>query len=159
MNLFLNFRTLHSVLWQEAADGGGLSPLNTLLLVVLLIIIIWLLLRTQTSQVEQPEHDHHDDHAAMPEPAPEPEPAPSAGPDNLKVIEGIGPKVEVALNGAGISTYHQLAAAAVDQIQAVLDNAGYQYMNPASWPDQARLAAAGDWDALKKLQDELTGGR
>jgi hypothetical protein len=32
-------------------------------------------------------------------------------------------------------------------------------MDPESWPEQAALAAKGDWDALKKLQDELDGGK
>ena len=74
-------------------------------------------------------------------------------------MEGIGPKVSSVLNAAGIMTFAQLAAAPVEALQAVLDAAGYQYMNPASWPEQARLAAAGDWDALKTLQDELNAGR
>jgi len=28
-----------------------------------------------------------------------------------------------------------------------------------TWPEQAALAAAGDWEKLKTLQDELKGGR
>mgnify|MGYP001035149878 CR=1 FL=1 len=28
-----------------------------------------------------------------------------------------------------------------------------------TWAEQAELAAKGDWDALEKLQDELSGGR
>jgi hypothetical protein len=31
--------------------------------------------------------------------------------------------------------------------------------NPTTWPDQAGLAAAGEWDRLKALQDGLKGGR
>jgi hypothetical protein len=29
--------------------------------------------------------------------------------------------------------------------------------DPVSWPGQARLAAEGDWDALKVLQQKLKG--
>jgi DNA-directed RNA polymerase subunit beta' len=31
--------------------------------------------------------------------------------------------------------------------------------DPSSWPQQAGLAAAGDWEGLEKLQDSLKGGR
>ncbi|MBC8496999.1 MAG: hypothetical protein H8D37_04990 [Chloroflexi bacterium] len=45
------------------------------------------------------------------------------------------------------------------KLQTLLDDAGIRLGNPATWPEQARLAASGDWDALEKLQDELQGGR
>jgi hypothetical protein len=32
-------------------------------------------------------------------------------------------------------------------------------MDASTWPQQAKLAAKGDWDGLEKLQDELSGGR
>jgi len=80
-------------------------------------------------------------------------------PDNLKRIEGIGPKVANLLGEAGILTFKQLAAADLGALQAILDEAGLQFMNPTSWPQQAGLAAKGDWEALEKLQDELKGGR
>ena len=34
----------------------------------------------------------------------------------------------------------------------------FQMHNPSTWPRQARLAASGDWDDLKKLQEKLEGG-
>ena len=82
-----------------------------------------------------------------------------AGPDDLKKLEGVGPKVEAVLHAAGIKTFDDLAAAQVDHLQSLLDASDYQYMDPGSWPEQARLAAAGDWEALQKLQDELLGGK
>jgi predicted flap endonuclease-1-like 5' DNA nuclease len=85
-------------------------------------------------------------------------PPPPVG-DDLTRLEGIGPKVQAVLLAAGIKTFDQLGGTDVDHIQELLDAAEYQYMDPASWPEQARLAAAGDWDALQKLQDELIGGR
>ena len=30
---------------------------------------------------------------------------------------------------------------------------------PETWPEQAKLAAAGKWDELAVLQERLTGGR
>jgi len=30
--------------------------------------------------------------------------------------------------------------------------------DPTTWPAQSKMAADGDWDGLKKWQDELDGG-
>jgi large subunit ribosomal protein L21 len=79
--------------------------------------------------------------------------------DDLTKIEGIGPKVSEELRKAGISTFEALAKANSDDIQNILDNAGLTMMDASTWPQQAKLAAKGDWDGLEKLQDELSGGR
>jgi large subunit ribosomal protein L17 len=81
--------------------------------------------------------------------------------DDLEKIEGIGPKISEVLSGAGIATFAQLAEATPEQIREILDNAGSQFAahDPATWPKQAELAAAGKWDELKAWQDELLGGR
>jgi predicted flap endonuclease-1-like 5' DNA nuclease len=81
--------------------------------------------------------------------------------DNLKLIEGIGPKVEQALNGAGITTYAQLAAAKpADLIRIVKDEAQVRIVgDAATWPKQAKFLVKGDQDGLKAYQDELVGGR
>jgi large subunit ribosomal protein L17 len=81
--------------------------------------------------------------------------------DDLKLIEGVGPKIADLLINGGISTFAQLAASTPEAIQEILDAAGSQYNihNPSTWPAQAQLAADGKWDELKTLQDELLGGR
>lgn len=81
--------------------------------------------------------------------------------DDLKKIEGIGPKIAEILNNKGINTFEDLAKANVDDLKAYLDEAGSRYRmhDPSTWPDQSKLAANGEWDALKTLQDELDGGR
>jgi large subunit ribosomal protein L21 len=79
--------------------------------------------------------------------------------DDLVKIEGIGPKVSKTLIAGGISTFEALANAQVEDIQKILTDAGLRMMDASTWPQQARLAADGDWDGLKKLQDELSGGR
>jgi large subunit ribosomal protein L21 len=79
--------------------------------------------------------------------------------DDLVKIEGIGPKVSKTLSAAGISTFEALANAKVEDIQKILSDAGLKMMDATSWPAQAKLAAEGDWDSLKKMQDELSGGR
>ncbi len=79
--------------------------------------------------------------------------------DDLKIIEGIGPKVEKILHEAGIRTFQDLANASPDQVDAILRAAGLQMMSSAGWIEQAQLAARGDMEGLRKLQDELKGGR
>lgn len=93
-------------------------------------------------------------------PKAEEEAAPSLA-DDLKVIEGIGPKLEEVLNEAGIKSYKHLADKTPEQIQVILATAGSRYNrhDPSTWPQQAALAAAGEWDQLKAWQDELDGGR
>jgi large subunit ribosomal protein L21 len=79
--------------------------------------------------------------------------------DDLTRIEGIGPKVAKTLAEAGISTFEALASTSVEDIQKILTDAGLKMMDATTWPQQAELAAKGDWDALEKLQDSLSGGR
>jgi large subunit ribosomal protein L21 len=80
--------------------------------------------------------------------------------DDLAVVEGIGPKIAAVLNANGITSFAQLAKTAPDAIQAMLKKASgrFSLAKPETWPQQAELAASGNWDALKKLQDELSGG-
>ena len=81
--------------------------------------------------------------------------------DDLKVIEGIGPKMESVLKDAGILTFRQLSHKSAEQISQILVNSDsrFQVHDPATWPRQAELAANGSWDQLKAWQDELNGGR
>lgn len=95
--------------------------------------------------------------AAAPAPA-----APAAGEkDQLRKIEGIGPKIEGLLHEAGILTFAQLASTEVDKIKEILAAAGkrYQMHDPTSWPLQSGMAAEGKWDELKKWQDEHDHGK
>lgn len=81
--------------------------------------------------------------------------------DDLKVVEGIGPKIEGLLNEAGITTWSELANAPTEKVQEVLDNAGprYRMHNPATWAKQAQLAADAKWEELETYQDQLKGGK
>jgi predicted flap endonuclease-1-like 5' DNA nuclease len=89
---------------------------------------------------------------------------PAAGPpvpDDLKLLEGIGPKIAQLLQDHGIVTFGQLANTSIDRLEAILRGAGprYQLADPGTWPEQARLAADGAWEELQALQDRLSGGR
>ncbi len=82
-------------------------------------------------------------------------------PDNLKRIEGIGPKIAEVLKAANIDSFTKLAAMTPDQIKDLLNAAGdrFSFQDPTTWPAQADLAAQGEWDKLKKWQDELKSGK
>ena len=83
----------------------------------------------------------------------------SSGADDLKKIEGIGPKIADTLNDAGVTTFKQLAGMDRDAIKAILDTVStLKSKEPRTWPQQSQLAADGKWDELKVLQDELMGG-
>ncbi len=81
--------------------------------------------------------------------------------DDLTKIEGIGPKIAEALNKAGVSSYSALAGMDAAAVREILDKADSNFAahDPATWPQQAGLAASGNWDELKTLQDELDGGK
>lgn len=81
--------------------------------------------------------------------------------NDLKLVEGIGPKIEELLHAAGIKTWSGLAETAVDKIQEVLDAAGERYRihDPATWPTQAGLLANGEWDKFKEYTEFLKGGK
>ena len=81
--------------------------------------------------------------------------------DDLKVIEGIGPKIEKLLNKDEIYTWEELAGAPLDRLRKILSRAGehYRIHDPKSWPDQAKLASEGRWEELDELQEVLLGGR
>ncbi len=85
----------------------------------------------------------------------------AAAADDLEKIEGIGPKIREILARAGIVTFTQLAEAPVERLKEVLRAAGPRFAmhDPSTWGEQARLAAAGDWDAFEKLTDELIAGK
>lgn len=84
---------------------------------------------------------------------------PSTPSDDLKRIEGIGPKIAAILQETGIASFEALASTTVERLQTILDDSGIRLAWPETWPEQARLAAAGDWAALEALQDELQAGR
>lgn len=117
--------------------------------------------------------------AEAPTPEPEPvaeEPAPEAPAvketikmpsgkkwkvDDLKIIEGVGPKLASIFNEAGITTWEQMAESSVEKLREILEAAGsrYKMFDPTTWPNQAKLAHERKLEDLQKYQDELMGGR
>lgn len=129
---------------------------------VIIVAVIWVL-REEEQEVAQEEEE--------PEGVLEPEAEPATlaveeaaprppEPDDLQRIEGIGPKISTLLQENGISSFAQLAETDADRLGQILDEADLGgLVDPSTWPDQAKLAAAGDWAALEALQDQLKGGR
>lgn len=82
-------------------------------------------------------------------------------PNDLKIVEGIGPKIETLFKRAGIEDWEALAATSQERLKELLNEAGprYRLADPETWPTQADMAAKGEWDKLKEYQDILQGGR
>jgi predicted flap endonuclease-1-like 5' DNA nuclease len=86
-----------------------------------------------------------------------PEPPAASKKDDLKLIDGIGPRYEQILNEAGITTFAALAETPVERLREVF--AASRLAAPDTWPEQAALAAAGNWEGFEALKAELRGGR
>ncbi len=83
----------------------------------------------------------------------------SKEPEDLTIIEGIGPKVNQYLHSGGIHTFAQLAASDLDTLKGILKANRNTISNPSTWAEQAQLVVDGKMDALKSLQEQLKGGR
>ncbi|MGF1507770.1 MAG: hypothetical protein GYB64_15810 [Chloroflexi bacterium] len=174
----LTAAALNILLWSAVAVNGLAMLIGLIVMIVnpayeQMPTAMW----PEGGEPELPEHHHHEEHAhpveeavgdVQPEPvtvepqaaASEPAMAQPPEPDDLTRIEGIGPKANTILHAAGVLTFTQLAAQDPDSIRRILKEGGFVApFDPTTWPQQAALAAQGQWDELNTLQDELSGGR
>lgn len=81
--------------------------------------------------------------------------------NDLKIVEGIGPKIEALFNASGINTWYELSQASTEKMQSILDAGGENYAmhNPSTWAKQALFAYQGKWQDLKEWQENLLGGK
>ncbi len=81
--------------------------------------------------------------------------------DDLKIVEGIGPKIEGLFHNFNIKTWKALSETSADKCQEVLNSGGdrYRIHDPASWPMQAKMAYEGQWKKLRKWQDKHKSGK
>jgi large subunit ribosomal protein L4 len=96
--------------------------------------------------------------------APAAEAAPKAkkatGGDDLKRIEGIGPKINDALIAAGITTFAGLENASEESLKAALETAGLRFApSLGTWAEQAGFLARGDEAGFVALTEKLVAGR
>lgn len=82
-------------------------------------------------------------------------------PDDLTMVEGIGPKISELFHAAGIRTWYKLSQTDSIKLKEILNNGGprFQVHKPGSWPKQAAMAFKGEWSQLSKWQDEHKGGK
>lgn len=80
-------------------------------------------------------------------------------PNDLKIIEGVGPKIEEVLLAGGIKSWARLASLRLPLLRVILEDAGMNapLYKPKSWPRQAGMAARGEWKKLKLYQEKLKG--
>jgi large subunit ribosomal protein L21 len=91
--------------------------------------------------------------------APKKEAAPKAAKaDDLKKIEGIGPKIAETLTAGGVGSFAELASTSSEKISEIIAEVRGNHVTD-TWPQQAQMAADGKWDELKKWQDEMDGGK
>jgi len=81
----------------------------------------------------------------------------SAKGDDLKKIEGIGPKIASVLAEAGITTFEALSKTDAAKISEIIKDVRGNHVTD-TWPKQAEMAFEGKWDELKEWQDKLDGG-
>ncbi len=150
---------------KDRRTGTAAKKIIALSLVTLLL---GYLLRTFTrdEKIYKAEPEPAEPEAAKPEAAKpkaaKPDNRPKATtPESLKVVEGIGPKIQSILYAQGINTLRQLANSEPEQLRDILRQEGSRYLahDPATWPKQAGLAAAKDWDGLDAYKSQLKGGR
>jgi len=77
--------------------------------------------------------------------------------NDLKIIEGIGPKIESLLKIGQINNWEDLAEAPLERIEKILEDGGdrFKLARPASWSIQAEFALQHDWVKLKQYQEEI----
>jgi len=162
--------------WLQAqpVNEGSQSHQLWLLLLIILILLVWWLLQRESAQ--QPAQTKAPVTAvpvaavkstvspSAPVPAapialPIAPPIPAITAEDLTKIEGIGPKIKGVLHVAGIKTFADLSKTEVGQLRRILVGVGMKVNDPTTWPEQAALAAAGDWVRLRKMQEQLNGGR
>jgi predicted flap endonuclease-1-like 5' DNA nuclease len=82
--------------------------------------------------------------------------------DDFTHITGIGQKISSTLINAGIKTFSKLATTDGERIREILEKENPALMkisDPTTWPEQARIAAEGDWETLSNLQSSLKASK
>lgn len=164
MGDFLSMATRQVTSIQKQASNGGLPAWAWLLIIVFIILLVWwLLVRSVEQQSEIQAHPEteltHIPRVSNEAVMPDARAVSTSREDDFTVLEGIGPKVSSILAEAGITSFAQLASMKKGQLKEILEAAGYRYMDPETWPEQAELLSEGKMDEFKKLVDTLKGGR
>lgn len=89
-----------------------------------------------------------------------PAPVATTGPDDLTIVEGIGPKASAALKAAGVTSYALLASSTPAELRSILDAHGdrFAFLTTDTWPKQAALARDGKYFELDSYKKRLYAG-
>jgi predicted flap endonuclease-1-like 5' DNA nuclease len=81
--------------------------------------------------------------------------------DDLKLVEGIGPKIEELFHAAGLKTWKAVSETDPSRLKEILVAAGerFQMHDPTTWPKQCHMMVEDKWEDLKTYQDRLDGGK
>jgi hypothetical protein len=151
-------------LLQETTTQDIPMPSATVLLLLFFALVFIVAWRLLANRAEMPLHhaaEHTEPHLAAHAEAPTRAAVidlPDVTLDDLTIVEGIGPKIKLILNEAGINTFKELSETSPEYLSELLRAKRLPNV-PVTWPEQARLASLGDWDGLKTLQQNLTAGR
>lgn len=79
-------------------------------------------------------------------------------PDDLQLVEGIGPKIADHLSKHGLKTWRDLATAKPARLRKVLEEGGdrFHLHDPGTWPEQCKLMVENRWDELRRYQQKLS---
>lgn len=151
---------------QQADTAPGLPWWGWLIIILIIFLLFWLVFRSR------PEEEVKTPPAEAAKTAEPPLEAPVRAveaplevasaplpPDDLTLIEGIGPKINAILQAAGVNTFAQLAALEPAQIMSILTAGGIRLADASTWPEQAGMAARGEMERLRLYQETLKGGR
>ncbi len=156
IHFFLISNILTAQLYQSVSNQSGFLLVMALIIIVAVALI--LNARSKNAFAESftsGEGHHEEDHS----PGVETATKENVQTDDLKLIEGIGPKIASLLNEHGIFTFSELAATRVEKLEEILDQPRLRMADPRTWPQQADLAANGKMEELAQLQDDLKGGK
>ena len=81
--------------------------------------------------------------------------------DDLKLIWGIGPKVEGLLHAKGVYTFEKLSKMTPEAVNTIISEAGTRFvLSPdklhSSWIQQAAIANTEDWDEFDRIKQNLS---
>jgi predicted flap endonuclease-1-like 5' DNA nuclease len=81
--------------------------------------------------------------------------------DDLKLVEGIGPKIESLFHKAGLKTWLSVSKTKSARLKEILVAGGerFQMHDPTTWPKQCQMMVDNQWAELRKYQAKLNGGK
>jgi hypothetical protein len=158
--LALVFGSIHTstLAYQGELPRFNLADWVSLLILLLVILVVAWRMIDNRGEVDFPV-SHHEGELRSTEIATLHAESAQTEADDLARIEGIGPKITKILQANGIATFAQLAGTRTEHLQEILRKEGLRIADPTTWPEQAHLAANGDWGALEAMQLRLKAGR